>query len=514
MIPKVHKAGGGARGLVRYLVDKDPARVDWCANIGMPDQADPAAAAMMMESLIADAPTLKKMAGVSNRGRPLTRAVEHLSLSWPPGSRVDPGVGLDAARSALEALGYGGCMAVAVAHSDTDHPHVHVGVCRVDPETGKARGAKQNNGRILSKWALEYEREHGGVVVPGRADPAARGDAGRSARDARGRPMKWSADDLAVWERTHRLAEPTTAADRSKIKRKLLIRRECLTLGGLPAEAPSRDDRLHAPAPDVPLRNGRCPGIAPRMKVEEVDVPDVPERDWIEVALPHEIEREGLEIADGFLGDLEDEEEEERQIGKRIIMDWAAHARSAGTDEREAIRDAKLAYRPAPDARAWRDDEPEETGTPDAPGDAAAAVPRAAGTPPPAAPPRPAEIDPRRVAAAARRRAADRRDAPAWPPPMGAPPGPPETADAAAVAAAGEPAEAGLEPPPPDAGAAAHGAQDLPWMDEPDDYDAPLPDLDDPDGTPHRSAGKAATDVGAGPGGPRAGHDDRDGQRR
>ena len=62
----------------------------------------------------------------------------------------------------LTALGLERHQALVVAHGDTGHPHVHVIVNRVDPETGKA--ARLSNSTLrLSKWAEEYERRQGEI---------------------------------------------------------------------------------------------------------------------------------------------------------------------------------------------------------------------------------------------------------------------------------------------------------------------------------------------------------------
>ncbi len=59
------------------------------------------------------------------------------------------------------------CQALVVEHTDTAHPHVHVAVCRVDPDTGKACGRK-NDAKKLSTRAAKYERSRGRVQVPNR----------------------------------------------------------------------------------------------------------------------------------------------------------------------------------------------------------------------------------------------------------------------------------------------------------------------------------------------------------
>ena len=76
--------------------------------------------------------------------------------------------------------------AVCAAHTDTACPHVHVAVSRVDPETGRAVNLDAGATKRLSRWAEQYEREHGGIVVPTRVErrkaQAARRDIERRCR--------------------------------------------------------------------------------------------------------------------------------------------------------------------------------------------------------------------------------------------------------------------------------------------------------------------------------------------
>ena len=72
-----------------------------------------------------------------------------------------------AAEETLKALGLERHQALIVAHNDKTHPHVHLVVNRVDPETGKA--AKLGNDRLkLANWAERWERDRGGLRCPER----------------------------------------------------------------------------------------------------------------------------------------------------------------------------------------------------------------------------------------------------------------------------------------------------------------------------------------------------------
>lgn len=177
MIPRIHTGGRGVRGLVAYIThdasspgEPHPTtdeRVGLVAGLNLPTD-DPHLAGLIMARTAADAEDIKQLAGTSSRGRKLKAPFSHLSLSWSPDEpRPDPVEMRRAAEEALKSIGMDACQALVVEHTDTAHPHVHVAVCRVDPETGKACGRK-NDAKKLSTWAAKYERSRGRVQVPNR----------------------------------------------------------------------------------------------------------------------------------------------------------------------------------------------------------------------------------------------------------------------------------------------------------------------------------------------------------
>ena len=177
MISCIHAGGRGVRGLVAYIThdasspnQRQPTsdeRVGLVAGLNLPTD-DPHLAGLIMARTAADAEDIKQLAGTSSRGRKLKVPFSHLSLSWSPNEpRPDRAEMLRATEEALKSIGMDACQALVVEHTETAHPHVHVAVCRVDPETGKACGRK-NDGRKLSTWAAKYERSRGRVQVPNR----------------------------------------------------------------------------------------------------------------------------------------------------------------------------------------------------------------------------------------------------------------------------------------------------------------------------------------------------------
>ena len=177
MIPRIHDGGRGVRGLVAYFTH-DPSsagerrpttadRVGLVVGLNIPTD-DPHLAGLIMARTAADAEAIKQLAGTSSRGRKLKAPFYHFSLSWSPDEpRPDRVEMRRATEEALKSIGMDACQALVVEHTDTAHPHVHVAVCRVDPETGKACGRK-NDAKKLSIWAAKYERSRGRVQVPNR----------------------------------------------------------------------------------------------------------------------------------------------------------------------------------------------------------------------------------------------------------------------------------------------------------------------------------------------------------
>ena len=181
MICRIIGSGRGIAGMAAYIThDQTSAanrrpttsdRVAWTACLGIPTE-DTQLMVPVMQGLTADAPVLKTMAGISARGRKLKNPYTHIVLSWPEGAEAPVKQEmLSAVAGALDSLGLDHRhYAVCAAHTDTDCPHVHVAVSRVDPENGRAVNLDKGATRRLSRWAEQYERDHGGIVVPGRVE--------------------------------------------------------------------------------------------------------------------------------------------------------------------------------------------------------------------------------------------------------------------------------------------------------------------------------------------------------
>ncbi|MEW5929116.1 MAG: relaxase/mobilization nuclease domain-containing protein [Gemmatimonadota bacterium] len=91
----------------------------------------------------------------------------HFVVSWGEGEKVSPDVQREVMHRMLREMGLDGHQVLMVAHHDTDKPHVHCLVNRIDPETGKA-WSKHNDARRFSASARQIEQDYGFEVVQGR----------------------------------------------------------------------------------------------------------------------------------------------------------------------------------------------------------------------------------------------------------------------------------------------------------------------------------------------------------
>ena len=179
MVPRIHAGGKSFGGLVEYLThdaaipgDRHPTtgeRVGWVEVENLPD-CQPRTVAAVMRATARDAAVLKALAGVSAKGRALTKPVYHYSLSWAKDEYPTRDEMLTAARSSLKTLGMRDRQALIVQHTDRAHRHCHIVVNRVSPEDGRA-ASRTHDARALSAWARTWERDRGGVRCHGRPVP-------------------------------------------------------------------------------------------------------------------------------------------------------------------------------------------------------------------------------------------------------------------------------------------------------------------------------------------------------
>jgi DNA transposition AAA+ family ATPase len=98
----------------------------------------------------------------ASRTKPCVKDCLHMSLSWEGHQAPSKAEMIEAAESALKALGMENARAVFVAHNDTDHKHVHIVASRINPETGRTYSDTRDKTRAQA-WAIQWERERGQV---------------------------------------------------------------------------------------------------------------------------------------------------------------------------------------------------------------------------------------------------------------------------------------------------------------------------------------------------------------
>ncbi|OPH82436.1 relaxase/mobilization nuclease domain-containing protein [Nitrobacter vulgaris] len=165
MVPKVAGKGRSFVGAgLYYLHDKKAEtseRVAFAHTVNLPT-LDADKAIRLMAYTAMHQTEIKARAGGSTRGRKLTDPVYCYSLSWAPGEEPSQDEMIGAAKETLKALGLEGHEALLVGHDDEPHPHIHIIVNRVNPETGIAAPLKMDHLK-LSAWAEEFERRQGQI---------------------------------------------------------------------------------------------------------------------------------------------------------------------------------------------------------------------------------------------------------------------------------------------------------------------------------------------------------------
>lgn len=206
MIPRVSQQGVSFKGAgLYYLHDKQANtkdRVGYTETLNLPT-SDPEKAMKVMAWVASHQREIREVAvareaekaGFSYedfvrennpyRGRPMEKTVYAYSLSWHPSQDIRPEEMAKAAKQTLSVLGLENHQAVLVQHTDEPHPHMHVIVNKVNPETGlgpkrlnektgRNEDALKNDHIKLSIWAERYERETGRILCWNRVENNAR----------------------------------------------------------------------------------------------------------------------------------------------------------------------------------------------------------------------------------------------------------------------------------------------------------------------------------------------------
>ena len=165
MVPKVAGKGKSFKGAgLYYLHDKQASTAERVAFTQTRNLAtdDAEFAIRLMAYTAMRQAQIKAGSGAAVTGRKLVHSVYCYSLSWAPDEAPTQEEMLEAAHETLEALGVADHEALLVSHNDEPHPHIHVILNRVHPETGLAAKLACDH-LILSRWAEGFERRQGQI---------------------------------------------------------------------------------------------------------------------------------------------------------------------------------------------------------------------------------------------------------------------------------------------------------------------------------------------------------------
>ena len=187
MIPRI-QMGSSFKGVgLYYLHDKKlegeqerltTERVAWTYAINTLEN-EPEEVLAEMRKTAFDQFFLKMTSGNRVDGRPTEQTVMTVALAWSPDQTPTREDMIEAGHSFLQHMKWEDLQVLFVAHNDTKHPHVHLIINRVHPETGMTMDADWSKTRS-QQWALKYERENGHVYCHAREakyDRAAKRDA-------------------------------------------------------------------------------------------------------------------------------------------------------------------------------------------------------------------------------------------------------------------------------------------------------------------------------------------------
>ena len=187
-----------------YLQDKGAStseRVGFTHTENIPTN-DPHKAMKWMAWTAINTEELKGESGGATWGA-CEKPVYTFSLAWHPEEQPKKWEMIGAGRRALIELGLQDHETVMASHNDRDHPHMHLIVNLVHPETGKA--SRLSYSRLkLSDWAEEYERQRGNIYCDQRVE--------NNAKRKEGEKVKYREPELDIKARITQLYQQSDSA--------------------------------------------------------------------------------------------------------------------------------------------------------------------------------------------------------------------------------------------------------------------------------------------------------------
>lgn len=151
MIAKIVQ-GRGFRGVVNYVLDKDHSHLLYAEGIRIKDKES------IVNSFVAQQKLNPKIA----------KPVAHISLDFSvqDKSRLTDQFMAGVAKEYMEKMGYRDTQYIIVRHHDTDHPHIHIVINRID-NNGK-RISDQNEKLRNTRVCMELTKKYGLYIASGK----------------------------------------------------------------------------------------------------------------------------------------------------------------------------------------------------------------------------------------------------------------------------------------------------------------------------------------------------------
>jgi hypothetical protein len=168
---KTHGRGTSFKGaLTYYLHDKDT--LETADRVGFVQMRnlvtdDPYGAWREMMVTAESTDQLKRNAGISLAGAKNEQPVYCFSIEWHPDDHPTKEHMLETALDLLKFMKMDEHQAVIVEHTDTAHPHVHITVNMIHPETGRSVSLSKDEYK-LDRWCDRYELKMGMIRSPDR----------------------------------------------------------------------------------------------------------------------------------------------------------------------------------------------------------------------------------------------------------------------------------------------------------------------------------------------------------
>jgi hypothetical protein len=151
MIGKIVQ-GRGFRGVINYVMDKKNARLLFAEGVRLKDKAS------VIQSFITQSKLKPK----------ILKPVAHISLDFSAQDkgRLTDKLMIGVAHGYMERMGYKNTQYIIVRHHDTDHPHVHLVINRIDNNGNRI--SDKNEKLRNTKVCMELTKKYGLYIASGK----------------------------------------------------------------------------------------------------------------------------------------------------------------------------------------------------------------------------------------------------------------------------------------------------------------------------------------------------------